>query len=398
MAEIGRNEACPCGGGKKYKHCHWKEDRAASPPESSPAGPSRAERRASGLSGVLARMDPELVPEFEVVLGELARLGEEEGNSDPLWEQLLDDESLFALVEFDRRAFADAWMRLNPPDVEEPTEASDELLRAVATRAWLHSSIDALLRRAKEEPASRHGCLCLIAAGIDEKLVIDRRPAETLLAAIVGNRFLAASVYAYNSLGDVGPDGIWTSSADQATLLGRMRDPIAQSLARWQSDRALQDFREGKAAPPPWLHADEVFVLRALFAADLISRPKARRGSGPGPVLVKQFPELFSARDLDGFGERLVGHITDDPDHAEAYRRVLALLAVQPMLALFMSSQGTAVANAILRAPEEAAHRDVLFGGDAFSLDGAQAYVEWLRARGDRRSADRLDVIVGGFG
>jgi hypothetical protein len=26
MAEVGRNDPCPCGSGKKYKHCHWRID------------------------------------------------------------------------------------------------------------------------------------------------------------------------------------------------------------------------------------------------------------------------------------------------------------------------------------------------------------------------------------
>ena len=32
MAKIGRNAACPCGSGKKFKHCHGKVDTAASAP------------------------------------------------------------------------------------------------------------------------------------------------------------------------------------------------------------------------------------------------------------------------------------------------------------------------------------------------------------------------------
>ena len=29
MAKIGRNQPCPCGSGKKYKHCCWERDRSA---------------------------------------------------------------------------------------------------------------------------------------------------------------------------------------------------------------------------------------------------------------------------------------------------------------------------------------------------------------------------------
>lgn len=28
VAKVGRNEPCPCGGGKKYKDCHQKEGEA----------------------------------------------------------------------------------------------------------------------------------------------------------------------------------------------------------------------------------------------------------------------------------------------------------------------------------------------------------------------------------
>ncbi len=28
VSKIGRNDPCWCGSGKKYKNCHWKEDRA----------------------------------------------------------------------------------------------------------------------------------------------------------------------------------------------------------------------------------------------------------------------------------------------------------------------------------------------------------------------------------
>jgi preprotein translocase subunit SecA len=29
MPKVGRNDPCPCGSGKKYKHCHLRQDRAA---------------------------------------------------------------------------------------------------------------------------------------------------------------------------------------------------------------------------------------------------------------------------------------------------------------------------------------------------------------------------------
>ncbi len=33
MAKVGRNDPCPCGSGKKYKHCHWSQDQQQSSDE-----------------------------------------------------------------------------------------------------------------------------------------------------------------------------------------------------------------------------------------------------------------------------------------------------------------------------------------------------------------------------
>ncbi|WP_366946159.1 SEC-C metal-binding domain-containing protein [Thermoflexus sp.] len=41
---IGRNDPCPCGSGKKYKHCHGRPG-APPLPGTAPASPSTAERR-----------------------------------------------------------------------------------------------------------------------------------------------------------------------------------------------------------------------------------------------------------------------------------------------------------------------------------------------------------------
>src|ERR1035438_8030195 len=30
MGKIGRNDPCPCGSGKKYKHCHWGKEQEKS--------------------------------------------------------------------------------------------------------------------------------------------------------------------------------------------------------------------------------------------------------------------------------------------------------------------------------------------------------------------------------
>ena len=36
MAKIGRNQPCPCGSGRKYKHCCWDRDRAVHAPATPP--------------------------------------------------------------------------------------------------------------------------------------------------------------------------------------------------------------------------------------------------------------------------------------------------------------------------------------------------------------------------
>jgi SEC-C motif-containing protein len=39
LAQTGRNDACPCGSGKKYKKCHLGEDEAAATPPAAPPDP-----------------------------------------------------------------------------------------------------------------------------------------------------------------------------------------------------------------------------------------------------------------------------------------------------------------------------------------------------------------------
>ena len=53
MAKIGRNQPCPCGSGKKYKHCCWNRDReswVATTPAVSPHGYHFAESELDRLS------------------------------------------------------------------------------------------------------------------------------------------------------------------------------------------------------------------------------------------------------------------------------------------------------------------------------------------------------------
>ena len=48
MPKVGRNDPCPCGSGKKYKHCHLKKDRkaqGASAANGRPAGKQSSKKR-----------------------------------------------------------------------------------------------------------------------------------------------------------------------------------------------------------------------------------------------------------------------------------------------------------------------------------------------------------------
>lgn len=59
MADIGRNDPCPCGSGKKYKYCHWGEtlpgeEEPGAPGIPGPAGMSTARIVLMMLAVVLA--------------------------------------------------------------------------------------------------------------------------------------------------------------------------------------------------------------------------------------------------------------------------------------------------------------------------------------------------------
>ncbi|MCA9874181.1 MAG: SEC-C domain-containing protein, partial [Anaerolineales bacterium] len=42
---VGRNDPCPCGWGKKYKHCHGSKGATAVPAGGQAAGKKRPSRR-----------------------------------------------------------------------------------------------------------------------------------------------------------------------------------------------------------------------------------------------------------------------------------------------------------------------------------------------------------------
>jgi preprotein translocase subunit SecA len=45
MPKVGRNDLCPCGSGRKYKHCHGRPDRSAATAEKTNGQPRQAKRR-----------------------------------------------------------------------------------------------------------------------------------------------------------------------------------------------------------------------------------------------------------------------------------------------------------------------------------------------------------------
>ena len=75
MAKIGRNQPCPCGSGKKYKHCCWNRDReswVATTPAVSPHGYHFAESELDRLSNsVVDLIDQGLLDEADAACEKL---------------------------------------------------------------------------------------------------------------------------------------------------------------------------------------------------------------------------------------------------------------------------------------------------------------------------------------
>ena len=47
--QVGRNDPCPCGSGKKYKRCHWEEDQQNRVTRGGGGGVTGGEPRSSNL-------------------------------------------------------------------------------------------------------------------------------------------------------------------------------------------------------------------------------------------------------------------------------------------------------------------------------------------------------------
>ena len=116
--QVGRNDVCPCGSGKKYKHCHMRTDREAAQQAEMEAAQRAEEERLTQLrekaaaarqqeKGVLASSDG-FEDEEKAIDPALAYLNElweafEEAEGDRKWEicqsaivdQLMDDEQVF---------------------------------------------------------------------------------------------------------------------------------------------------------------------------------------------------------------------------------------------------------------------------------------------------------------
>jgi len=113
MEKIGRNDACPCGSGKKYKHCHWNKKEA---PVTPPAMENSSE---SGFTGLLKNHNS------IQILGLLAalQLHPENHGRNVRFEQLC-RETLLQFYPEDKKQLA-SWDQLKEV-IENYTEGSHE--------------------------------------------------------------------------------------------------------------------------------------------------------------------------------------------------------------------------------------------------------------------------------
>jgi hypothetical protein len=150
--KIGRNDACHCGSGKKYKHCHYEKDRERLQDSSEVAGLTRRELSAESerhltmerlvkqSAADLVRMDPSSIPRhlltdyfFRLSLADVDRAAtglEKLGYDDDLedaWFVIM-----FAAVRTGRKDIADRLMALRRPFglTEEDLRVSQRLLLA----------------------------------------------------------------------------------------------------------------------------------------------------------------------------------------------------------------------------------------------------------------------------
>ena len=191
VARIGRNDPCPCGSGKKYKHCHYDEDRRRLQQSSEVAGLTRSELAADSERHLtqarlekksvaeLVAMDVKAIPRhlltdffFRVSLvdvdraaANLERIGYEEDLEDAWFV------TMFAAVRNRRKDIGERMMALRRPFglKEEDLRLSQRMLMAMDEPAkWLRLVEDAALNSLKNEDAEGLADLAFSVAHSDQ--------------------------------------------------------------------------------------------------------------------------------------------------------------------------------------------------------------------------------------
>jgi hypothetical protein len=174
VPRIGRNDACHCGSGRKYKHCHYEKDRERLQHSSEVAGLTRSElsaepephltleRLEKQSAAGLARLDPAAIPrhlltdyfvrlalvDIDQAAGSLEKLGYEDDLEDA-WFFIM-----FTAVRAERKDIGERLMRLRRPFglTEEELRLSQRLLLAQDEPAkWLRLVQAAALQALKTE-------------------------------------------------------------------------------------------------------------------------------------------------------------------------------------------------------------------------------------------------------
>ena len=176
VPRIGRNDPCPCGSGKKYKHCHYEKDRERLQESSEVAGLTQAElyadpephltheRLAKKSTAEIVGMDVSAIPrdllsdyflrlslvDLDGAAANLEKLGYEDDLEDPWFV------TMFNAVRAGRKDIGDRLMALRRPFglKEEDLRLSQRLLLARDEPAkWLRLVEEAARKGLKTEDA-----------------------------------------------------------------------------------------------------------------------------------------------------------------------------------------------------------------------------------------------------
>ncbi len=163
MAQIGRNDPCPCGSGKKYKKCCREADEQGARERMRAANALTLERDAELRALVVRRVEVDARRRHDELLARGALLEWEEDDLDPLSNSVLD---FIKERRFDEALAACERLRREYPDVADGFERSALVHDALGNHAlaadfWT-KAVDFI-----EDPVRRDG--------YDEELIDDYR-------------------------------------------------------------------------------------------------------------------------------------------------------------------------------------------------------------------------------